>query len=602
MSSNAKLALSAGLLALASAGALFLAAPGFSWRDDFQSYQLAGYLDAARAWRGGELPLVSPSSWNGGALLGEYQNAVFSPAVMLPVLVMAELDVPLGKMAAVLAAVHLAVLAAGCALLARQKGLSDDLCLLVALVGGFNGYQLVWGALCWFPELASFAWAPWAWWALERSLRRPGPLAWLPVAAFLALILTAGWPYTVLMMGLVTLALALEHRLWRRTWGHLSGPGLGWAVGLGLSAPAWLAVVEYTPWTVRGRSPFFSFQTEWLLSPWHLPGLLFPGYRTPLDAAGGPASQLNVELLGGLVPAVILAAAWWTYRSWGFFGRFRTEAALAGVCFLLAMMPGVGPFRWSFRWLALVFLAGGLAAAGALERLRGEDRPANLGLWALTGVAGVWAFALARAFDPTPFTLWFGAALTALCLAWAALEGFCPVTAAPRRYAPALVTWATALLFAAGMSPFLATPEWSIGRDDLARRPLEPGVRYWSFYTGGDMVREDFTAPVRARAGRGVTLLPANLAMYTGAEMVQGYSPLGPLGLRGLLRCWVHGQTSAAEAEHTLRAEAGPGGLLQLMAVDGVLLGDELRGLAPLLAAHGWREGEPSADARAFRR
>ena len=69
------------------------------------------------------------------------------------------------------------------------------------------------------------------------------------------------------------------------------------------------------------------------------------------------------------------------------------------------MLPGLGPFRWSFRWLALVFLAGGLAAAGALARLRREPPPGgrpNLGLWALAGVAGspsVVTYAGAKAYS-----------------------------------------------------------------------------------------------------------------------------------------------------------------------------------------------------------
>src|SRR5690242_11360134 len=51
----------------------------FFWADDYQTYQLAGYCDAARAWSAGEAPLLSPSSWRGGALAGEYQVGVFSP-------------------------------------------------------------------------------------------------------------------------------------------------------------------------------------------------------------------------------------------------------------------------------------------------------------------------------------------------------------------------------------------------------------------------------------------------------------------------------------------------------------------------------------------
>ncbi len=598
-------ALAAALLTLASGAWLYRFDPESFWRDDYQSQQLAGYLDAARAWRAGELPLLSRSSWNGAALLGEYQVAVFSPAVMLPVLVMAELGASLRLTAAVLSVGHLAILAAGCSVLARQKRLPADLCLLAAVVGTLNGYQLVWGGACWFPELASFAWLPWAWWALERSVRRPGALAWLPPGLFLALILLAGWPFSVLMIALVTLLLVARHRLWRRGRARLRGPLLGWATGLGLSAPAWLALIEFFPWTLRGQASSVLLQFDWMMSPRHLPALLFPGYRTPLDQSSGPATHFNVESVGGLVPFVVLAASRWTFGSWRFFGRFRGEAALAALACALSMLPGLGPFRWSFRWLALVYLAGGLAAAGALDQLRRRAglRP-NLGLWALAGVGAVWLLALARNADPTPFTARLGAAMTLLCLAWAVVERSCRPSSTVRRWAPAVVAWAGVLLFAAGMSPFLTTPSWPIDSEQLSRLPREPGVRYWSVYTWDDIVRVERPArPARPAQGQGVGLLPANLGMYTGADVVQGYSPLLPLGLCYLFRFEVHGQVAAEQAEAVLREHAGPGGMLEAMAVDGLLLGEKLRHLAPVLRARGWRQADASPPgAVAFRR
>src|SRR5438132_12104428 len=50
----------------------------FFWNDDYQTYQLAGYRELARAWMHGEVPLLSPCSWFGGALAGEFQQGVFS--------------------------------------------------------------------------------------------------------------------------------------------------------------------------------------------------------------------------------------------------------------------------------------------------------------------------------------------------------------------------------------------------------------------------------------------------------------------------------------------------------------------------------------------
>jgi hypothetical protein len=268
------------------------------------------------------------------------------------------------------------------------------------------------------------------------------------------------------------------------------------------------------------------------------------------------------------------------------------------------MLPGIGPFRWSFRWLPLVFLAGGLVAAGALQRLRHqappEGRP-NLGLWALTGVSTVWLYALLRGLDPTAFTLWLGAAMTALCLGWAALERFCSLLSGPRCWAPALLTWATVMLFAVGMSPLLSTPVWSVRPEDLASQSREVGVRSWSVYTWADIVQQNDASPARACKGRGVELLPANFGMYTGADVVQGYSPQGPLGTCILFSFGHIGQVDSKAAERLLRVEAGREGLLAFMAVDALVLGNELHGLAPIVERQGWR-AKADSGVRAFRR
>jgi hypothetical protein len=210
------------------------------------------------------------------------------------------------------------------------------------------------------------------------------------------------------MIALVTGLIALRAGLSRGRVGRLRPVALAWVVALGLSAPAWLAIVEFNGWTARGEVSFFTLQFDHLLSPSHLPGLLFPGHRTRLDQEVGPASAFNAELVGGLVPVVVLLATRWGYGDWRFFGPFRGEAALTALACVLTMLPGVGPFRWSFRWLPLVFLAGGRASAGALARLRHRP-PAggapNLGLWASAGVAAVWLLGLICGLDPTNFTV-----------------------------------------------------------------------------------------------------------------------------------------------------------------------------------------------------
>src|SRR5262249_47978225 len=146
---EAFLTLAAGL-AIALFAALFLLHDRqFFWTDDFQSQHLAGYCDVARAWRQGEFPLVSPYSWQGGALAGEYQYGVFSLVLTPLALLVFGLELSLPLAAAVFSIVHLAVLAAGAFRLARFRGLPVHLAFLVALVSSLNGFIFIWGARIW---------------------------------------------------------------------------------------------------------------------------------------------------------------------------------------------------------------------------------------------------------------------------------------------------------------------------------------------------------------------------------------------------------------------------------------------------------------------
>ncbi len=154
-------------MVLLFAAALFVAVPGSFWADDYQSQHLPARCDIARAWRSGEVPLLTPYSWFCGALAAEYQYAVFSAFEALCVTAAFGLELSLPATAAVLVFIQLAVLSTGAFRLARHRGLGPDLALLVTLIASLNGYLMVWCARSWLPGLASFAWLPWYW--------RPGP-------------------------------------------------------------------------------------------------------------------------------------------------------------------------------------------------------------------------------------------------------------------------------------------------------------------------------------------------------------------------------------------------------------------------------------------
>ncbi len=225
-------ALGAGALVLAFCGLLLWHNPGVFWNDDYQISILPVFADVARSWGEGHLPLLSPYSWVCSNLAGEFQYGTFSVFVNAAVVLIWKLPLSFAGQAAALSMAHLFVLAIGAYLLARDRGLTSSLSTMVALVAALNGWIICWGASDWFGALGAFAWLPWAWWGMERALD-PTRTRWrfLWPAPFVYLVVTGGFPYTVLMLGLVATWLAAKSLGQTRRLGQL------WP--LGARARAW---------------------------------------------------------------------------------------------------------------------------------------------------------------------------------------------------------------------------------------------------------------------------------------------------------------------------------------------------------------------------
>src|SRR3954462_6055584 len=185
--------------------------PLLFWNDDYELSILPVFADVARSWSRGEWPLLSPSSWVCGNLAGEYQYGTFSVFVNAAVVLIWKFPLTFPQQAAALSIAHLFVLAMGGYLLARGRNLASPLSMMVALVAALNGWIICWGATDWFGALGAFAWLPWAWWAMERAVDpRRSKWRFLWPAPFVYLVVTGGFPYTVLMLGLVAAWLAIR--------------------------------------------------------------------------------------------------------------------------------------------------------------------------------------------------------------------------------------------------------------------------------------------------------------------------------------------------------------------------------------------------------
>src|SRR3954454_18435504 len=218
--SNILGALAAGLIVTLFCLILLWHNPLVFWNDDYEISILPVFSDVARSWNEGHFPLLSPYSWVCNNLAGEFQYGTFSLFVNAAIVLIWKFPLTFPQQAAALSITHLFVLAAGAFLLARDRKLSIPLSIFVAIIAALNGWIVCWGATDWFGALGAFAWIPWAWWGLERALgqnvasassrwsqenHRPAADAtksrwrFLWPAPFVYLVITGGFPYTVVM-------------------------------------------------------------------------------------------------------------------------------------------------------------------------------------------------------------------------------------------------------------------------------------------------------------------------------------------------------------------------------------------------------------------
>src|SRR5688500_7480188 len=387
-------ALGAGCLTVAFCFLLVWHDPLLFWNDDYAVSILPVFAAVARSWSEGHLPLLSPYSWVCGNLAGEFQYGTFSLFLNAAVVAIWKFALTFPQQAAALSIAHLLVLAMGGYLLARGRNLSASLSLMVALVAALNGWIVCWGATDWFGALGAFAWLPWAWWGMERALDpRRSRWRFLWPAPFVYLLITGGFPYTVLMLGLLASWLAAkslgETRKLSSIWPLL----LGMLLGVGLSAPAWLALFDYVEGSARAAQDS-SEHVQWRVPAAALPGFILPSWTvTWTDVSTRLNQHTATDLACGLVPPIALLAGLIAFGR-SLVRRIKWELGLLLVVLLFAMLPSAGVFRWSFRWLPFLHVVLALCAAEALRLFANSPaarmaRPGSMGFILLLVVIAV---------------------------------------------------------------------------------------------------------------------------------------------------------------------------------------------------------------------
>ena len=545
------------LLVLIWSGAQLVHDPTFFWCDDFQAYYSPIFEEIARAWHDGEWPLLSRNSWCAGNLAGEFQNATFSPVFNALLVAIFSLPLTVPLKAAALSIVYLTWLAMGVFMLGRLRGLTVPLGTTAALATSLSGWVITWAATDWFAFLAGFSWVPWVWWALQTAITADSTWKrWLRPGLCVALLITQGNAFATVEMAIVTTWLALQAIVTHRNWRALGPLAAAAVLGTGLSTPAWWLLIETLRSSPRGEWGHV-VHTMWSV-PWQAwPGLVLPSFVTPWRDFGiNPEPHASIELACGLVPVAALAAAF-LFRALEVLRKLRWDLALLVVCVLLASLPSIGQFRWSFRWLPLFHLVLALTATAALQQgLALRAAACGLGL-----TAAAWAGATLFAENRSPV---LAGSLLVLSAAWWLIERFARRESAA--WLPAAVVVISLGLTFWFLPTHQAVPKFSFTDKIRDPAPLDPSRLYLSLYSFKEI------ADARARSpGFGNLLRPADSMEYADLRFLNGYGAFGGRDVKALFES--HGEMDPAKA----KSLAGPDGerLLLFLGVDGIVFSDD---------------------------
>jgi hypothetical protein len=562
-------AIFAGLVVVAFCLILLPHDPLIFWNDDYELSILPVFADVARSWHEGHWPLLSPYSWVCGNLAGEYQYGTFSIFVNAAVILIWKFPLTFPQQAAALSITHLFVLAAGAFLLARDRRLPVSLSIFVAPIAALSGWMICWGATDWFGALGAFAWLPWAWWGLERSLdQNRGRYRFLWPVPFVYLVVTGGFPYTVVMLGLLIVWLGVKALAERKRLGAVVPMLIGAALGFGLAAPAYLAILDYVHGSAREVQPAAA-HWQWIV-PWRaLPGLILPCWTVNwADFSSRYLPHSATELACGLIAPVALVAGLIT-RTRELVRRIKWELLLLLFMLVLAMMPSVGLFRWSFRWLPMFHLVLAICAAEALRENGLEDRRAR-GLLVLL-LVGVTAIAM---------LIWntggaYSFPLTWIFLVIAAIYAVAEFFLGDRslgQWMPPLLTFAALLATYLCIPPNCGVPKYNFSQELTKPEPLDHHRLYLAVYSPAEAAyRKEYRSGPTGQVAR-----PGSTPMWAQLRFINGYSPIRPAGVARELKFFTHGEIDGDVGRYLVENQSGTGGILAELGVDGLVIAREI--------------------------
>jgi hypothetical protein len=319
----------------------YLVTPWFYQRGDTAAQFAPTWWRFGQAVREGQWPVwMDPGSWAGGNYVGEALFGTYNPINLL-IWLGVSYGPDLAVSTLVVKATVMVLLALGTYLLAREYDAAPWAAAVVAVALPFSGFTLFWDAGSWPSGLQAFAYTPWVWWAMRRTLRGVGSPVWVVLIGALAVL--NGNPYGTLAVVVVGAALLVEG-LVSKQWGGVVRLALA-----GLCVAAFLPLV-YLPLLANAdlavRSGGALFENSGKLRPTagDLLAASSPFHVPPIRAITGPMK----------VPATFLAWFALPLLPWLRYGVLRArsrELVGLGLVTVIYLAMALGPSKlWLFRW------------------------------------------------------------------------------------------------------------------------------------------------------------------------------------------------------------------------------------------------------------
>jgi len=385
-------------------------------------------------------------------------------------------------------------------------------------------------------------------------------------APFVYLLVTGGFPYTVLMLLLLIAWLSIKSLVQTRSISSILPILFGVALGFGLAAPAFLAILDLVQGSARElQSP--SAHWQWLVPPAALPGLILPSWTVNwTDFSSRHVPHTATELACGLVASTALIAGF-IWRGRMLVARLKWELILLLIVLLLSMLQTAGLFRWSFRWLPFFHLILAICAAEVLQtkpRLAATAATA-LAVVVLTtvamlmlGVGGPYAFPLTWIFLGLAAIWW----LSELLLRDSEFQ----------KCVPTVITFFALLATYFCVPTNCGVPRYNFSQELLKPAPLDPARLYLSIYPWAELTYATSNKPQPV----GQTLRPGSTSMWAALHFINGYSPIRAAGVSREFATTIHGEINPDVGSYLLSQQAGKDGELALLGVDGIVVAREL--------------------------